>query len=143
MKVVSKSALVPYQVSQMYELVKDVERYPEFLPWCGGARIVEAFEDGVIGSVEISKGPVQKTFTTRNHFTRDREITVDLVEGPFSSLSGAWTFEAIGDQGCRVSLDLEFDFSNSLTRMTIGPVFNVISDKLLDSFVQEADRIYG
>ena len=143
MKVVNKSALVPYKASQMYELVKDVERYPEFLPWCGGARIVEAFEDGVVGSVEINKGKVRKAFTTRNHFIQDREISMQLVEGPFSSLQGAWTFEPIGDEGCRVSLNLEFDFNSTLASMTIGPVFSLISDKLLDAFVEEADRQYG
>ena len=127
----------------MYELVKDVERYPDFLPWCDGARIIEKFEDGVIGSVSINKGPVQKAFTTRNYFIKDREISMELVEGPFSTLSGAWKFEAIGDEGCRVSLDLEFDFNSTLTSMTLGPVFNIISDKLLDAFVKEADRIYG
>ncbi|MCW8963346.1 MAG: type II toxin-antitoxin system RatA family toxin [Gammaproteobacteria bacterium] len=143
MKVVRKNALVPYRASQMYELVKDVERYPEFLPWCGGARIEEKFDDGVVGSVDINKGKVQKTFTTRNHFIKDSEITLQLVNGPFSQLQGAWSFDPIGEQGCRVSLYLEFDFNSTLASMTIGPVFNLIADKLLDAFVEEADRIYG
>jgi len=134
---------VPYSASQMYELVKDVERYPEFLPWCGGARIVERFDDGVVGSVDINKGKVQKTFTTRNHFTQDSEISMQLVDGPFSKLQGAWTFHAIGEQGSRVSLHLEFDFNSTLASMTIGPVFNLIADKLLDAFVEEANRLYG
>jgi ribosome-associated toxin RatA of RatAB toxin-antitoxin module len=127
----------------MYELVKDVERYPQFLPWCGGAKIIESFSDGVVGTVEINKGKVQKSFTTRNQFIKDREISMELLEGPFSSLQGAWTFEPIGEQGCRVSLNLEFDFSSTIASMTIGPVFNLIADKLLDAFVEEADRLYG
>lgn len=143
MKVVKKNALVPYSAHMMYELIKDVERYPEFLPWCGGARIVEKFADGVVGSVDISKGNIQKTFTTRNIFTQDQKISMDLVDGPFSRLHGAWLFDAIGDQGCRVSLDLEFDFNSTLASMTIGPVFSLITDKLLDAFVEEADRMYG
>lgn len=143
MKVVKKSALVPYTAQQMYLLVKDLERYPEFLPWCAGARIEEQFSDGVIGSVDISKGSLQRTFTTRNVFTQDKKISLELVEGPFSNLQGAWVFDAIGEHGCRVSLDLEYAFSSTLASMTIGPVFNLIADKLLDSFVGEADRIYG
>ena len=143
MKVVKKNALVPYSAHMMYELIKDVERYPEFLPWCGGARIVEKLTDGVVGSVDISKGNLHKTFTTRNIFTQDQKISMDLVDGPFSQLHGAWLFDAIGDQGCRVSLDLEFDFNSTLASMTIGPVFSLITDKLLDAFVEEADRMYG
>jgi len=68
---------------------------------------------------------------------------MDLVDGPFSRLQGAWSFDAIGEHGCRVSLDLEFDFNSTLASMTIGPVFSLITDKLLDAFVEEADRIYG
>jgi ribosome-associated toxin RatA of RatAB toxin-antitoxin module len=143
MKVVKKSALVAYSAHEMYELVKDVERYPEFLPWCGGARIEERFDDGVVGTVDIDKGRLHKSFTTRNHFTQDKEITLQLVDGPFSELKGAWTFDAIGDQGSRVSLYLKFDFSSTLASMTIGPVFNLIADRLLDAFVEEADKLYG
>ena len=143
MKVVRKSALVPYSPHDMYRLVKDVERYPEFLPWCGGAQIKETFDDGVVASVDINKGSLHKSFTTRNHFTEDREITLQLVDGPFSDLNGAWNFEAIGDMGCRVSLFLEFDFSSTLASVTIGPVFNLIADRLLDAFVEEANRLYG
>ena len=143
MKVVKKNALVPYSAHKMYELIKDVERYPEFLPWCGGARIEEKFSDGVVGSVDINKGNLQKTFTTRNIFTQDKKISMDLVDGPFSQLQGAWSFDAIGDEGFRVSLDLEFDFNSTVASMTIGPVFNMIANKLLDAFVEEADRIYG
>ena len=142
MKVVKKSALVPYSAHEMYELVKDVERYPEFLPWCGGAQILERFDDGVVGSVTIDKGRLHKSFTTRNYFTPDKEISLQLVDGPFSELKGAWTFEAIGEEGSRVSLYLEFDFSSTLASMTIGPVFNMIADRLLDAFVEEAGRLY-
>ena len=143
MKVVRKSALVPYSPHDMYRLVKDVERYPEFLPWCGGAQVKETFDNGVVASVDINKGSLRKSFTTRNHFTEDREITLQLVDGPFSELNGAWNFEAIGDMGCRVSLFLEFDFSSTLASITIGPVFNLIADHLLDAFVEEANRLYG
>ena len=142
MKVVRKSALVPYSAQDMYNLVKDVERYPEFLPWCGGAQIHERLDDGVVASVEINKGKLHKSFTTRNHFTQDREITLQLVDGPFSELKGAWNFEPISDMGCRVSLYLEFDFNSTLASMTIGPVFNLIADRLLDAFVDEAGRLY-
>ena len=143
MKVVRKSVLVPYRASQLYQLVKDIERYPEFLPWCSGARVVERFDDGIIGSVDISKGQVRQTFTTHNHFVESREIHIQLVEGLFSQLQGVWLFHPVGDQGSRVSLHLEFAFDGVLASMTIGPVFSRIADKLLDAFIQEADRLYG
>jgi len=142
MQAVIRSALVPYSANQMYELVRDVESYPDFLPWCSGSEILETFQDGVSARVDISKGSLKKSFSTRNYFRRDAEIAMQLLDGPFSQLSGIWAFEPIGDQGSRVSLDLKFDFSSTLARMTIGPVFNGIADRLVDAFVQRANEIY-
>ncbi|TNF97681.1 MAG: type II toxin-antitoxin system RatA family toxin [Gammaproteobacteria bacterium] len=143
MQIVNRSALVPYSANQMYELVKNVESYPGFLPWCGNARILEYLPDGVRASINISKGKVNKTFSTRNRFVQDSSIEMNLEEGPFSELHGAWKFEPIGNEGCRVSLYLEFDFSSTLLRMTVGPVFSIIADRLVDAFVERAEVIYG
>ena len=126
----------------MYDLVREVESYPDFLPWCSGANIIEQFNDGVIASIDISKAQLKKTFTTRNSFVLNKEIKMQLVDGPFSKLQGAWRFEAIGQLGCRVSLYLEFDFSSTLVSLTVGPVFDVIANKLLDAFVAQANIVY-
>ena len=142
MLVVDRSALVPYSADQMYQLVKDVESYPDFLPWCSGAEILEQLDDGVRGRVDISKGKLKQSFSTRNKFIEGRAIDMQLEDGPFSHLQGGWNFEPIGDAGSRVSLHLEFDFSSTLARMTIGPVFNAIADKLVDAFVEQATNVY-
>lgn len=142
MKVIDRSALVPYSAGQMYELVRDIESYPDFLPWCSGAGILESFPGGVCGRVDISKGVLQQSFVTRNTFTQDREIAMVLEEGPFSVLEGTWRFEPIGDMGSRVSLHLQFDFSGALVRIAIAPVFGGIADKLVDAFVARAAGMY-
>ncbi len=143
MKVIDRSALVPYSAGQMYDLVRDIESYPDFLPWCSGAGVVEFFPNGICGRLDISKGVLKQSFVTRNTFTENREIVMVLEEGPFSVLEGTWRFEPIGDMGSRVSLRLQFDFSNPLARMTIAPVFGRITDKLVDAFVARAAGIYA
>lgn len=143
MQVVNRSALVPYSASQMYELVNNVNDYPSFLPWCAGAEILEVMEDGVKARIDISKGVLEKSFSTRNVCKQDREITMQLIEGPFSQLSGRWKFEPIGDEGCRISLHMKFDFSNALARVTMGTVFNSITNRMVDAFVERAETVYG
>lgn len=143
MYTVNRTALVPYSAAQMYALVKDIESYAEFLPWCSGSKIHEFLDDGVIASVDISKGAVKQSFMTRNEHIEGREIRMQLEKGPFSQLSGAWVFRNIGTDGSRVSLDLKFDFSSTLARVTIGPIFNNIADKLVDAFVERSLEIYG
>ncbi len=143
MYAVNRSALVPFSTSQMYDLVRDIDGYPDFLPWCSGSEVLETFPDGISGRVDISKGRLHKSFSTRNYFRQNAEIRMELLQGPFSQLFGKWSFEPIGDQGSRISLELKFDFSSTLARITIGPVFNSITDQLVDAFVKRAEEIYG
>ncbi len=142
MKVVNRSALIPYSARQMYELVRDIESYPDFLPWCSSACILESFPDGICGQLVISKGGLKHSFSTRNTLTENREITMVLEDGPFSMLQGVWQFEPIGDAGSRVSLHLQFDFSGALARMTIAPLFGSIADRMVDAFVERAAIMY-
>lgn len=143
MREVKKQALVPHSAEEMFDLVNDVDAYPEFLPWCSGARVVEEGKGYRIASIDISKGGVGKTFTTRNKLERPRALTIDLVEGPFRHLEGDWVFDSLGDDACKVSLELKFEFSSGLMNIVFGPVFNQISDTMLDSFVRRARAVYG
>ncbi len=143
MPVVNKSALVPYTAEEMYALVDDIESYPDFLPWCRSAREWERSEDEVRASIELAKGAVRKTFTTHNRLQKGKMIEMRLVEGPFHHLEGFWRFEPLADQACKVTLDLEYEFSNPLLKMTIGPVFNQITNTLVDAFCARAVEIYG
>jgi ribosome-associated toxin RatA of RatAB toxin-antitoxin module len=141
--VIHRSALVPYGAHEMYELVADVESYPRFLPWCGGARVLSRDEDVVVAAVDIAYGGVHKTFTTRNLMQPGKMLEIRLVEGPFSHLHGHWRFDELGENGSRISLDLDFEFSNRLIAAAISPVFTRIANQLVDGFVRRAHERYG
>ncbi len=140
---VKRSALVSYSALKMYELVNDVERYPEFLPWCGGAHIVEKEGDhSSIASITISFRGVNKSFTTSNQLKPGAYIKMNLVDGPFERLSGGWVFSELSEDDCRIELNLDYDFSSRLIKMAIGPVFRYITDTMVESFTRRAEKIF-
>jgi ribosome-associated toxin RatA of RatAB toxin-antitoxin module len=143
MPTVSKSALVSHSAADMYGLVDDVEAYPQFLPWCGGARVISRNEDEVHAGIDIAYGAVRKSFTTRNRLQKNKMIEVRLVEGPFKHLEGYWRFDALSESACKVSLDMQYEFSSKLIGFAVGPVFSQIANTLVDSFCQRADALYG
>lgn len=143
MTTLSRSALVPYEPQEMYALVNEIEHYPEFLPWCKSTRIHERIEDEVRATIELAKGGVHKSFTTRNRMQAGKMIEIGLVDGPFSHLHGFWRFDRLGETACKVSLDMEFDFSNRLLGLAVGPVFGQIVASLVDAFVKRARDVYG
>jgi ribosome-associated toxin RatA of RatAB toxin-antitoxin module len=126
----------------MFALVADVDSYPKFLPWCGGARVVEQQGDEVLAEIEIAYHGIHRTFRTRNRNRSGEEILIRLVSGPFSHLRGRWHFEPLGDDACRVSLDIEFDFSGRLVGRLVGPVFRQISGSLVEAFCSRAREVY-
>ncbi len=140
---ISKSALLQYSAAEMYALVADIESYPQFLPWCGGARILRR-EDGVVtAAIDIAYGGVRKTFTTRNEGQPADSMDMRLVEGPFRRLHGRWRFVALDERSCRISFDIEFEFSNLMLSLLIGPVFHQIANGMMDSFCARAVQLYG
>jgi ribosome-associated toxin RatA of RatAB toxin-antitoxin module len=145
MPVVNRNALVPYSPAEMFALVDDIESYPQFLPWCRSATVLTRGDDEVRASLELAKGAIQKSFTTLNRNQKNKMIEMRLVEGPFRQLEGFWRFNPLGEtqEACKVSLDLEYEFSNGLLAMTVGPVFNQIANKLVDAFSQRAVTVYG
>lgn len=143
MTTISKSALVAYSAPQMYALVNDIESYPEFLPWCGGSQILSRNEDEIRATVEISHGSLNKAFTTCNRLQKDKMIEMRLEEGPFKRLEGFWRFDILGEQACKVSLDLEFEFKNRLVGLAMGPIFSQIANTLVDAFSKRAVDVYG
>jgi ribosome-associated toxin RatA of RatAB toxin-antitoxin module len=127
----------------MFALVDGIERYPEFLPWCRAARVLSRSDDEVRATLSLSKGGVEKSFTTCNRNQKNKMIEVRLEEGPFQHLQGFWRFDALGDDGCKVLLDLEFEFASRVLRMVVGPVFNQVANSLVDSFQKRAVDVYG
>jgi len=143
MTIINKSALVPYSPAEMFSLVDNIEAYPEFLPWCSDARELARDEDEVRATVSLSKSGVDKAFTTLNRNQKNKMIEMRLVEGPFRRLEGFWRFEPLGEHGCKVSLDLEFEFASRVLGMVVGPVFSQIANSLVDSFQKRAVDVYG
>lgn len=143
MTVINRSALVPFSANDMFKLVDDIEHYPAFLPWCKSTTIISRDENEVTASIEIAKAGINKSFTTRNINTKPEQIEMNLVDGPFKSLHGYWRFQALDDNACKVSLDIEFDFSSKLLSMTLGPVFSQICNSLVNAFVSRAAQVYG
>ena len=140
---INKSALVAYTPAEMFALVNDIESYPGFLPWCRSARVIWREGDELKACIEMAKGSVQKAFTTHNRQQPNKMIEIRLVEGPFKQLEGFWRFDPLGEQACKVSLDMEFEFANRMLDMLIGPIFSQIANTLVDSFQQRAVDVYG
>ena len=140
---ISRSALVPFSAEQMYQLVDNVDAYHEFLPWCGYSQELDRGEDWVEGSVTIEKGGINKTFTTKNYLQKNKQIELTLVDGPFSELQGVWRFDALKEDACKISLDLDYEFSSKLLGLVVGPVFNQVANAMVDSFIKEARVKYG
>lgn len=143
MHTIKRSVLVPYSCRQMFDLVADVARYPEFMPWCGGAAVHQRDEQGMQASVTISIAGLRQTFTTRNVHDEPNRITISLVDGPFSSLRGDWLFHALSEDACKVEYTMDYAFSSRALEAVVGPVFNRIASSFIDSFTQRAQVIYG
>ena len=127
----------------MFRLVDRVEDYREFLPWCASAEVHERSTDHLLASIDIAKGPVRKRFTTRNTRHPDTRIDIRLAEGPFRHLQGHWHFRALGEAGCKVELDLDFELSSGLLRKLLGPIFAEIANTMVDAFCRRAREVYG
>ncbi|MDH3988243.1 MAG: type II toxin-antitoxin system RatA family toxin [Gammaproteobacteria bacterium] len=143
MRRISRTALVPYLSSEMFQLVDDVDRYAEFLPWCNHSEVLMREDNVVEATLELHKGSISKTFTTRNTRNQDEAIDIALLGGPFRVLAGGWRFRPLGDEGCKVSLELEFEFENRMVDMLFGAFFEETCNSLVDAFTRRAADIYG
>ncbi|MEX6504226.1 type II toxin-antitoxin system RatA family toxin [Pseudomonas zhanjiangensis] len=140
---IHRSALLPYPAAVLFELVNDVARYPEFLPWCSASEVLEASETQMRAGLTVSKGGLSQRFVTRNVLVAGESIELNLEEGPFAKLHGRWEFKALGEKACKISLDLTFDYAGPLVRATLGPLFNQAANTLVDAFCQRAKQLYG
>jgi ribosome-associated toxin RatA of RatAB toxin-antitoxin module len=146
MKNVRKSVLIWYSAEEMFSLVTDVARYPEFLPWCDRACVLSADERGMNAEIGIAFGGIRQIFRTRNEHVPGREVRITLVEGPFSHLEGDWTFIPLGgpqQRACKVELNMQYGFENAALAALVGPVFDKIAGSLVDAFVKRAEQVYG
>ncbi len=142
LKTVEKNVLLLHRAEQMIDFVNTVEDYPRFLPWCARTEVLRREGDVLEAMLHMDYMKVRQSFGTRNHNRPPHEIRMDLLNGPFKSLSGTWRFTPLGDLGCKIEFRLEYEFASSMLSALIGPVFNRIATTLVDAFIQEADRRY-
>ena len=143
MVIIRKNALVPYTPAQMFELVDRIEDYPQFLPWCRETLVYSRNGAEVKARVVVTKGVMSHSFATVNRVQRNKIIEVRLLEGPFRHLEGSWQFESIEAGGCRINFHLEFEFSNKLINLTVGPILQKAVGSFMEAFCQRAKEIYG
>jgi len=143
MSIVQKSALVKYSAFQMFEIVDDIESYPDFLPWCSGSKILKREGEIVEAELQISKAGFNKTFATRNRNDGHGKLFMTLLDGPFSSLDGVWDFMPLREDASKISLDLEFEMNSKFASLAFGTVFNQICNTMVKSFTDRAKQVYG
>jgi len=143
MREVRRSALLPYAPAQVYGLVADVERYPQFLPWCTSARILARADDEVTVMLGLSSGLARTSFTTRNRLEPDRTLTMSLVDGPFDHLEGRWEFTPIRNAGTRADLHVAFATHGVIGALALGPAFEGACNHLVDAFARRARQVFG
>ena len=137
---IRRSALLPYPAAEVFRIVNDVARYPEFLPWCSAAHIIEQSGTEVVAALSLRVSGVSETFTTRNLLTPFERIDMELVSGPFQELAGGWTFTRLGDDaGCRVELSLEYRLSG--VKSLLGALFSRAADQMVDAFCERAESL--
>ena len=137
-----RSQTVPYTPEQMYDLVMDIESYPEFLSWCSDGRILRREEDSLVAELTLEYKGLRKAFSTRNRFQHPKLVEMRLLEGPFRFLEGVWTFEP-RENGTRVHMSIQFEFVNRMLSMMIGPFFHHAVDTLVEDFRKRAEDFYG
>ncbi len=143
MQRIRKSVLVPYSSAEMFDLVDDVERYPEFLPWCGGAQVLATRPEGKTARVDIAYRGVRAHFTTDNVNDRPDSIVITLRDGPFRHLHGEWRFRSLDESACKVEFGLAYEFATQILDRVIGPVFGHIASTFIDAFVNRAQALHG
>ncbi|MEI8036075.1 MAG: type II toxin-antitoxin system RatA family toxin [Betaproteobacteria bacterium] len=139
---VTKTVIVAFSPAQMFALVDEVERYPEFLPWCSSSQVILRDEATTQATLMIGYRGLRQGFSTKNLKTPPTEMTMSLVEGPFRHLDGQWRFIDLQGRGCKIEFKIVYEFSNRLLAAVVGPVFDHIADTLVDAFVQRAEKLY-
>lgn len=142
MPVIERSALVNYSAQQMFDLVNDIETYPEYMDGCVGAKVLQREADWLEARLDLSKGGIRQSFVTHNQLLPPHTMTLSLREGPFAHLEGKWQFTALSAQACKVSLTLDFEMQNRLLGMAVAKLFTGMVNKQVDALCRRAKLIY-
>lgn len=143
MQQINRSALVPFSTEQMFRLVDDIEQYPEFVPYCKQAKIIQRTNNRVSATLEIAKSGIAKSLSTENTLVPFEKIEMRLLNGPFKQLSGVWLFTPLTENACKIELSLEFEFANKLASLAFAGIFNQLTLSMVGAFTQRAKEVYG
>ena len=138
---IERSALVNYSAQAMYDLVNDVASYPAFMDGCYGAEVIEQTDASMLATLQLRKAGVQVNLTTSNKLTPHSRIEMHLQDGPFKSLRGLWSFTALSDDACKVSLDLHFEFSSRSLGLAASSLFSGVASNLVESLCKRANEV--
>ena len=138
MREIKHSAIIAQPPGRVFEVINDIESYPEFLPWCTHAKVLSRSDREIVATIGVRKGPLHGEFTTRNELDADRRISMQLVSGPFRTLEGEWLLSPIGENGCRVELHMRFAFKSALSALLFEQKFGETMASLVDAFVTRA-----
>lgn len=141
-KIIECSALVPYTPQQMFDLVNDVESYPDYMSGCAAAQVLERGDNWVTARLELAKAGLHQNFTTRNQLQAPARITMDLVSGPFKHFKGLWRFDGMNN-GCQVQFRLEYEFANFLLGLAAGKLMSQLVNEQVDAVCHRAQVLYG
>ena len=135
--------IVPFTQSQMYQLVVDVERYPDFLPWCVKGRIMERDEKQFLAELTVVFKGIRESFQTLDLLTPESKVEVNLRSGPFRYLASTWTFTPLSPQRTRIEFFIDFAFQSRMKEMLLGPVFTQISKQMVSAFCKRAKTLFA
>ncbi len=140
---IKRHAIVGFSAQKIYQLVNDVNAYPEFLPWCASSRVLQQTAMTMVATLEVKKGKFRQAFTTENSLQAPHSIIMQLKDGPFTNLRGEWHFIPLNDNACKVSFELDFAFDNRIVALTLGPLFKQMANTMITAFSKRADDVYG
>ena len=143
MTIIKQSALLPYSDQNMFDLVNDIEAYPEFMDGCVGAEVISRTDNLVSGKLDVGKAGLKYSFSTRNHLRPPHSMEMELIEGPFKNFKACWTFTALREDACKANLTMEFEFSSGLLDMALKALFDASCKNLVNAVCKRAELIYG
>ena len=132
----------PYSAQQMFDLVNDINSYPQFVPDCIDTGVLQRDDNLLLAYIEVEKFGFKKRFTTLNRLKESSKIEITLIDGPFKKLVGAWTFTPILENQSKITFDLTFEFNSKLLDMTFTPIFKDIMKNMVIAFSNRAKQLY-
>ena len=126
----------------MFDLINDIEAYPQYMDGCVGAKILKRDGEWLEARLDLSKAGVSQSFVTRNHLQPPESMTMTLIDGPFKQLQGRWSLTPLGENACKVSFELEFELKSRLLGLAVGKLFESVANKQVDALCERARQIY-